>query len=150
MVFIFCLIIFFVTMISIEQIKNPRAIGEFIGVIVGCILSFSLFPIIWLIILIRNEKVREKIFIWIEDSVELTAYSKKIGVKYWIGIPLIKIQVEFEKDGIKYVRTSEKEEHGKVDMGRPIGYFAGISKYVDRKIKILYSPKYDQVMVLKD
>ena len=30
------------------------------------------------------------------------------------------------------------------------GYFKILSKYANRSIKIMYSPKYEQVMILKD
>lgn len=144
------LIVLSITMLSIEQVKEPRMIGEFIGIIIGIIFAFSLLPIIWLILVIRNERLRFKIFIWLEDAIELTAYAKCIGTKYWIGIPLIKLQIEFNINGIKYVRTSEEEKRGLIDKGRPIGYFSGISEFANKEIRILYSQKYDQVMILKD
>lgn len=144
------LIILSVTMISIEQVNNSRPIGEFIGLIVGFVVAFSLLPAIWLIIILRNEKIRNKVAVWIQDAILINAYAKNIGTKYWIGVPLIKLQVEFELGGIKYVRTTETEQRSLFDIGRPVGYFAHLSKYSNRQIKILYSPKYDQVMILKD
>lgn len=144
------LIILSVSMISIEQANNSRAVGEFIGLIIGFVVAFSLLPTIWLIIIIRNEKIRKKVVVWIQDAIEISAYAKNIGTKYWIGVPLVKLQVEFELDGIKQVRTSEKEKRGVLDLGRPVGYFSGITKFIDKKIDILYSPKYDQVMILKN
>lgn len=139
-----------ITMISIEQLNSDRSVVEFVGLIIGFVVAFLLLPTIWLIIIIRNEKIRKKVILWLQDAIKISGYSKNIGTKYWLGIPLIKIQVEFELAGIKFVRTSEREKRGVFDLGRPVGYFSGITKFVDRKIDILYSPKYDQVMVLKD
>lgn len=143
------LMILSITMISIEQVNNPKYVGEFIGIIIGFITAFSLLPTIWLIIIIRNEKIRKKVVVWTEDAVEISAYAKSIGTKYWLGIPLIKLQVEFQLDGIKYVRTSENEHRGVLDLGRPKGHFSGITKFNDKKIEILYSNKYDKVMIIE-
>lgn len=136
--------------VSIEQFNTPRSIGEFVGIIICAVFAFSLLPVIWLIIIIKNEKIRKEVLLWIKDAVELTAYAKKLDEKRWVGVPMIKLQVEFTIDGINHICTTENERRGLIDLGRPVGYFSWISKYADRKINILYSPKYNQVMVLKD
>lgn len=144
------LLILSVTMFSIDQFNEPGPIGEFIVAILSVILACSILPIIFLIIIIRNEKIRKEVLLWMEDAVELPAYAKKLDQKYWVGIPLIKLQVEFTFDGIKHTCTTESERRGIMDLGRPVGYFSGISKFSDRKVNILYSPQYNQVMILKD
>lgn len=140
-----------ITMMTLDQIKNPDNVGIFVGAILAVILGFSFILIICLVVIIRNEKIRNQVSLWINDSVELEAFVKEVDRKTWMGItPLIKIDVCFEIDGVKLTRTSELEQQNIFNFGKPVGYFSGISKYVDRKVKILYSQKYDQVMILKD
>ena len=136
--------------VSIEQSNTPRPIGEFVGIIICAVFAFSVLPTVWLAIIIRNEKIRKEILLWMEDAVEVTAYAKKLDEKRWMGFPLTKLQVKFTIDGINHCCTTENEHRGLIDFGRPAGYFSWISNYADRKINILYSPKYNQVMVLKD
>lgn len=145
-----CLLTLSIVSVSIEQINTPRPIGEFVGIIICAVFAFSVLPAVWLVIIIRNEKIRKDILLWMEDAVEVTAYAKKLDEKRWLGFPLIKLQVKFTVDGVNHCCTTENERRGWIDFGRPVGYFSWISNYADRKIDIFYSPKYNQVMVLKD
>lgn len=142
-------IILAVTMFSIEYIKGKSTLAEYIGGLVSITIGFSVLPCVGFILIFRNEKIRKDILFWVEDAVELNAYCRNLGVKHWLGIPLNKIQVEFECDGIQHVCGTENERRGVLDWGRPVGYYSGVSKYTDKEVKILYSPKYDQVLILK-
>lgn len=142
-------IILAVTMMSIEYVENKDSIASLVEAIISVVVGFSISPCVLYFLILRNEKIRKDVYLWLEDAVELNAYSKNIGTKYWLGIPSIRLQVEFDLNGVHYVRSTDNEVRGALDKGRPVGYFAHITKYADRKIKILYSPKYDQVMVLK-
>lgn len=144
------LLILTIVGVSIEQINTPRLIWEYIAIIVCAVFACSLLPTIWLIIIIRNEKIRKEVLLWVEDAIELVAYARKLDEKRWVGLPMIKLQIEFKIDGVNHVCTTENERRGLIDLGRPVGYLSWISKYADRKINIFYSPKYNQVMVLKD
>ena len=143
-------IVLAITMLSIEQIRNPDSIGAFVGALIAITIGFSLVPIILSVIIFRNEKIRKEIELWIHDAIEINAYLKKTDIKYWLGIPLVKFKIEFDVDGIHYTRTSDEEHRGFLAYGRPKGYFANMTEYIDKKVKILYSPKYDQMMILKD
>lgn len=110
----------------------------------------AILPLVLFILIHRNEKIRRDIYVWLDDAVELNAYCRNIGVKESMFIKLIKLQVEFEFDGKNYVRTTENEKRGILDYGSPVGYFSGVSKYANKEVKILYSPKYDEVMILKN
>lgn len=146
-----CILTLAITMMTIDQIKNPDNLGIFVGALLSFILGFSFILIICLVIVIRNEKIRNEVLLWINDSVKTEAFVKTLDRKNWLGIaPLMKINVYFEIDGVSFIRTSEVEKQDIFNWGKPVGYFSGISKYVDRKVKILYSQKYDQVMILKD
>ncbi len=149
-VMIFFIIVSLIIMISWEQQESSMSIAKFLVILLCCTLVCSSIPIVLLILIIKNEKIRNQVNLWLEDAVQVEAIAKRIDTKYWIGLPLIKLQVEFNLYGIHYIRTTESELRGKLDLGRPLGYFAHLTKYADRKINILYSPKYDQVMILKD
>ena len=140
-----------ITMMSIEYAtKHESSVASFVGGLISIIFGCSILPIIWFFIVHRNEKIRKEICLWIEDAVEISAYTKSIDTKYWLGVPLTKLQVDFKIDGIRYVRTTEQEQRTLFDLGRPVGYFSWVSKFADKKVNILYSSKYDQIMILKN
>lgn len=142
-------IVLAVTMLTIEQFENPDNILGYVFTIIGFVLVFSLLPILLLVFIIKNEKKRKQVELWIEDSIEIEATSNSIGVKRQLGLfDCVKIQVNFEIDGICYSRESDSNIYKKKNFEG--GYYYLWSKYADRKVKILYSPKYDQVMILKD
>ncbi|MDE7182847.1 MAG: hypothetical protein K2O41_07505 [Clostridia bacterium] len=96
-----------------------------------------LVPIV--IVLVKNTKHDKEISVWLEDEnlFETTAipweFSSQLigfGVYYRFG-------VDFEKDGASYRKISS-------------GYDAFYKRIKDTQVNILYSPKYDEVMILKD
>ncbi|MDR3021716.1 MAG: hypothetical protein LBU60_03465 [Clostridiales bacterium] len=112
-------------------------------------------------------KKRKKIIQFLDDGiVEFNAYSEKLDevVKKDNGlyrIPILdrkvkmtSIRVKFEIDGQLYEKDSVlgeyeigyKEKKGAVKKG----YHRFFNKYADKHIRILYSYKYDEVMILKD
>ena len=99
-----------------------------------------------LYIIIKDKRNKKQVKIWMQDAVKLEAYCKKLDeYKLMFLLNGIRIQVSFEINGIKYVRNST----GKTFAGGK-AYLATFIKYADREINILYSPKYDEVMILKD
>ena len=90
--------------------------------------------------LLKEGVIRRKIKRWLGDAVLLRAISKKL---LSAGIPSSsKIQIEFV-----YNRKKKKQ----VSLpGKLLQIQTIFSRYADREIQILYSPKYDQVMILKD
>ena len=101
---------------------------------------FILISAIWLI---KNNLLKRKMRIWMEDAVELYAYSEEIS-RFWMPMhpTATKIRVKFQWEGRNYVRTSGN--------GKRKAYQKVFTKYANRYIRILYSPKYDQIMILKD
>lgn len=99
-----------------------------------------------LYIIIKDKWIKKQVTIWMKDSVKLEACSKKIDECNLMFLPKgIRIQVAFEMNGTKYVRNSTVKTFG---GGK--AYLTSFTKYADRKINVLYSPKYDEVMILKD
>ena len=97
-----------------------------------------------------NKKLKRRILLYLEDAIETRASTKTIDTFKTIGHPQImkefKIQVNFKIYGLFYSRTSGIAGSNKIHNG----YDKVFAKYADRNINILYSPKYDQVLVLKD
>lgn len=124
------LIIFIIMMLNNEEGAWASLILFFIGLIVLIPILCSLFKIS------RNDK---EILTWLNDEnlIEANAmpweYSRKsigLGIYYRFG-------VEFNLNGDAYKAISS-------------GYDAFYKHIKDIPIHILYSPKYEQVMILKD
>lgn len=112
---------------------------------VGNMIFLSFFAVLNFI-MIKNNKLRKKIIIWLEDAIETTAYSKQMGENRLGAQPkAVKIQLKFKIDDITYRRDSTAKV-----FGGQKGYLGTYKKYADREISILYSKKYDEVLILKD
>lgn len=111
----------------------------------GNIMFLALFTVL-VYICIKNSRLKQKIIVWLEDAIEIKAYSKKIGENRLGFQPkATKIQIVFKFADQTYVRDSA----GKV-FGGWQGYLGTYTKYADREIRILYSPKYDEILILRD
>lgn len=120
---------------------------EYILVVIGCLIGFLSVPTLLLVILLKNTQHMKRILLWMEDAVELSAFSRKVGETRTSFNPQIyKIQVEFTYNGKLLHQESTCKPIG---GGTEIGYHRIWKDYLDKKIDILYSPKYEQVMVLK-
>lgn len=114
-------------------------------ILFGNILFLSLLTF-FISIKVKDYKLKKRVSLWLDDAVETKAYSKQTGEQKLPFLPKgITIQVKFEIEGKKYVRDS-----GIKVFGGGKGYLATFKKYADREINILYSPKYDEVLILKD
>ncbi|MCL2847216.1 MAG: hypothetical protein FWE13_00495 [Firmicutes bacterium] len=114
-------------------------------IISGNLFTLFLF-IILLFIVLKNCKLKKKILLWLEDSVALSAYSKEIATyKITIMQKSTSIQVQFTISGKNYKRNS-----GYNAFGEYKGCSSVFNKYSNRRIKNLYSYKYDEVLILKD
>ncbi len=109
--------------------------------ILPCITIFGLLELFYLWVVLKNRLIKKKIREWKKDAVELTAYSKEI---FRINVipPQIAIKVYFNFDGMKYAIPNGKGKRTQT------AYY--LLKYSNRKIKILFSPTYNEVMILKD
>lgn len=133
-------------MFSVSQMEDPQPIAQFVVLIVFWILIVSLMPVILLIFIVKNEKKRKQVQLWLEDAVEVQAESKEIGRICQLGVlPCVKLQIDFDIDGVHYRRFSESVS----PKGEAGGYYYIWRKYANQKLNILYSKKFDEVMVLK-
>lgn len=143
------LLVLTIVMLTIEQIKAPSSNLSFAFYIILYSIIFSLLPVILAILVIKNERMRKKVNLWIEDAVLVEAYAKNIGVKRPLGVfQSAKIRVDFEIEGIHYSRESQSRNYKNNNFEQ--GYYLIWSKYADNYVNILYSKKYDEVMILKN
>ena len=134
--------------ISLEQVDAPMPTAAFVFTIIGISVAMSFLPVIWLVVIVKNEKQRREIALWLQDAIEADAQTESLGVWHPAGLfPSEKIQVAFDIGGIRYTRESMNDQTWN---GLPKGYHRCWANYSNKKIKILYSAKYDQVMILKN
>lgn len=123
---------------------------QYYGFICGAILAYILTVLVFICIMInhKNCKLVKK---WSEDAVLIKAQTKSIGdaVVFSGAIPIKveKMLVIFEYDGKLIKKESGSQRLGFFSSMQ--GYSALFRKYVNREINILYSPRYDEVMILK-
>ncbi len=106
---------------------------------------------VFLVNLIKNHRHLKAIGRWMQDAVPYTVFAEKVDedrIGYrWKYLPAVRIAVRFRYQGRRITRFSGEGRNG---LNTRNGYAPGWKKYCDREINILYSPKYDQVIVLKD
>lgn len=118
-------------------------------VIVG-ITTFGLFggvDALMIGVFINSKKLTAYVEKCLGDAVELRAFAKTSEYEHGGGILLLpgnidRIQVEFIFEGKKHVKFSPVKKSGRI--------VEGFNKYVNKAIKILYSPKYDEVLIPKN
>jgi hypothetical protein len=134
-------VIFFVIMIITAEWSM-----EIVFVLVFGDVFFLSFFAVFVFLKLKNNKLKEKITMWLEDALEVKAYSKKIGENELGFQPKgTKIQVSFKIEGKPYIKDSTAKVFGGWE-----GYIGTFNKYADREIDILYSPRYDEVLILKN
>lgn len=136
---------------SIKLAENLLPVVDFVLILVGCGFFFFGVPLLFLFIFLKNEKIKKQILKWSDDAIEVYAHSKCVGEQddprpFVFGVQYAKIQVTFELDGKHYTKMSGKTGR----LGTDDGFSRLWLKYRDRAIRIMYSRKYDQVIVLND
>ena len=117
-------------------------------------LAFSICVIITIclsLVIYINHKNCKKVKEWLKDSIKLKAYCKTLDKSTTFSgvLPLktTKVLVSFSYNEQTITKESGNKEKGNFSL---TGYSVLLKKYADREIDILYSPKYDQIMILKD
>lgn len=143
-VLIFCSVFFAALLLWLtltEEMGAFFAIG-FLAM-VGCASVF-------LVDLIKNHRHLKAIRLWMQDAVPYTVFAEEAGRQYLVngfGRYAARIVVRFSYHGREIVRLSGEGSKGPLTKE---GFFPAWNKYCNREIDILYSPKYDQVIELKD
>ena len=124
----------------LRQVKNGTMQIDNIEISVIGIIILAILPlgvILWRIC--YNKKVMKKIDEWLKDAVLLNAIGRRLS---YYPYSSIQVQVEFCYEGKRYKRVN-------TDGNALIGYYRPF-KEDKKKLKILYSPKYDEVLILRD
>ncbi|MDR3021708.1 MAG: hypothetical protein LBU60_03420 [Clostridiales bacterium] len=127
-------------------------IGKIIGAIIIDIMVVAV-TVVYFIFLKLNKERRDRVIDLLHDAVELEAFAEKVdemylesrykNSKYSKKIKLTKIRVKFEFNGQFHEKESKLGWEKK-------GYHTIFNKYADKHINIFYSPKNDEVMLLKE
>ena len=143
---------------GIMIIINSERIAEIViyALIILAVLFLYMYPIYTVV----NHK--KKIRLWLADAVLLDAYCYRsfddpsIMNMRWSAVNQndnmrrnsfgAKISVSFFYDNQQFVRRSGSKKQNTF-LYQIDGYNAVYKKYVDLNIKILYSPRYDEVMI---
>lgn len=112
--------------------------------IIGLILGGILFSGTALYLIVKNYINCKNCKKWAQDAIELNATSVGIKKAYFAfsNIGLRKLKVSFKYNKKKYVKYSGTKQTN--------GYDRVFLKYSDTQITILYSPQFDEVMIIKD
>lgn len=136
---LFSIIIYTLIRLGIIPPDEDEIILLYFGIVFVLCLALSLF------FLIRRAMLKKKMMLWRQDAVYLTAHSKTLGVKNNPpALPAYAIEIDFVYNERLIIKRSGNPEKPKS------GYDPIFGHYANREIKILYSPSYDQVMILKD
>lgn len=104
-----------------------------------CILIFAVF------LVVKDFIIKSKVRIWLNDAVALKAYSMKTReYKSFLFPNACTIDVRFSFNGTNYVKSSNVKT-----LGGKIAYLTTFEKYADGEIDIAYSPKFDEVLIIK-
>lgn len=111
-----------------------------------CILIGIGFLIVVSYCLMKDKKIKRQAVIWLEDAIELKAHSHKID-EHRLGFQpkATKIQIDFILNNNHYKIESTCKVFGCYE-----GCVGCFNKYADRDVNILYSPKYNEVFIIKD
>lgn len=131
---------------GIEQYDNDAHVSMI------CCLCISILVIIGMLyVMYKNNRLKKKILLWLNDAVKLHATTRVLESFRTFGHPIAetKLLIEFYYNDKKIICESgdnTKKDH----WYKRNGFFKILSKYGNKNIKILYSPTYNQVLILKN
>ena len=128
------IVVLFACMLAYEMTPSEKVGFGSLGFVVCFPIIFSAYH------LIKQNKLKKKVDLWSKDAVELSASMKSQSSNVGMLLSKPTIIVEFSYQGKRY----EKE----IFNGKK--KFMIVNQYINKKVKILYSPTYDEVLILKD
>ena len=146
-----------ITALWIDQANDQTPLPdiEFAFANIGIAIGLLLVPAVLWGLFIHNEKIRNKILLWLQDAVELEGHCETLSEDY-TSAPLnqlisspsrIRIRIKFKYNGKHYSRDSGyRNKNGELKNE----YQAIWIHYADKSVKIMYSPEFDEVIILKD
>ena len=143
----------FTVFLILEVVDYFYGKGDMILIIIfGIVLGFIglVVPYYILVGILKKRKQKREINFFFFYAVELQAKATEIGVwSGWLKTKSYKLQVGFDFEGKNYSFES-KNKHIEFVFWEPDGYDEIWQKYINKNIKILYSPKYNEVMIIGD
>lgn len=141
---ILCVLVLAISTLIVIMILVPESmiyglVAIICALIVLCVLIY---------VIVYHHKLRSKIERWLRNAIPCNAVCNRdssISMPYAPMRTGTKLRVEFEYDGKTLVRLSGRRSEGT----KTSGYSWVFNKYVNRKIIVLYSPIYDQVLLPK-
>ena len=110
----------------------------------------ALFAIMFFIVMVINYVNCAKIKKWMKDAVKLKAFAHAIDNSTTHTLVFrqqtTKLSVSFEYNNKTIVKESGKKDGAFSVIN---GYSTLFNKYADKEITILYSPEYDEVILMK-
>lgn len=141
LLFVFFLLISLISAASGMDIIEAILDGLFIiSIIAGVELAVCLLYLFFYLV------IRRRVSRWLEDATEGEGYTQVLDVEERIQGTYWKMKIVFQIDGEKF----ERETGGVGDPDTMSGYFRGLEKFADVRVKVLYSRKYNEVMILND
>lgn len=132
---VYCLLVLF----RLTSFSNEDAI-PLIGSNIGCLLT----SVGVIYVLIKKLRLKKKIYMCIDDAVELRGKTIAIDRIYYPIRPATKLMVRFRYE--KKWRTLYSGDPSKnYYLFKNHGYYKVLEKYVGEHVKILYSPKYNEI-----
>ena len=138
----------FIPIITVVLLAIPQVIWDISMALTMTLANFMFISFLCVLVYvkIKNDNTKKKISIWLKDAVKLPAYSMLIGENRLGFQPkAAKIQVQFNFQNKKHYKESTAKVYG----GQQ-GYLGTFSKFVNKNILILYSPKYDEVLIINE
>lgn len=142
-----------ITFECLDFINGSCEIVELVLWIILFSIVFFALPVFFLVYLLKNGKAWKEVRTWLEDAVESGAYSYLYSASSsatavaFVRVNIYRIKINFKIEGKHYSYLSRDYQWGSL---LPDGYNAFWKKYADKEVKILYSPKYEEVMILKE
>lgn len=130
-------LLFFPQIISDNQLLYALITGNIIFVSFFCVLVY---------VKVKDTKIKKTVTIWLEDAIQLQAHCKKVDqIMAGMQPKAVKIKVTFKLDDKVFSKVSTAKV-----FGGQSGYLGTFTKYADKDVVILYSPRYDEVLIVKE
>lgn len=131
---------------GIEQYDNDAHVS------MTCCLCVAVLVIIGMLyVMYKNNRLKKKILLWLNDAVKLHATTRVLESFRTFGHPIAETKLLVEFYYINKRIICESGDNTKKDHWyKRNGFFKVLSKYGNKEIKILYSPTYEQVLILKN
>lgn len=99
-------------------------------------------------VIIKKQRLKKKIYLWLDDAIERYAKTFTIDKTCDLIRSAVKLKVKISYKKEEYILYSGRSS--KISPILAKGYYKVLSKYADKTIKVLYSPKYNEVLFLKN